>query len=456
MKIKTLIVCLILANLNFTNLHAQSALEKYINDGLESNNSIKQQNFLLEKNIFALEEAKRMFFPNVSFSTTYSKAKGGRTIDFPTGDLFNGINSTLNQITGTNTFPQLVNEQIQLNPNNFYDSKIRTDLPLLNSELIYNKKINKQKVHLQTEEVLLFKRELVKDIKTAYYQYLKSVKTVEIYSSALLLVEESRRINLSLFNNGKVNRSSVLRSENEVSKINTNLVDANKAKESAQYYFNFLLNRPLSEPIIIELLAEIPPKSGLIETDNNIENREELIKLKIGKEINDNQIKLDKSFIIPKVGTYLDMGSQAFNWQFNKQSLYYFWGISLEWNVFSSGKNSSKIKQSVAYQNSLIAQIDYVTSQLRTELKVKQNEMYTSLAEYEASKFQLKTSQTYYNDMIKSYKEGLVLYIELLDAQNQLTESQLKENIALYNTWISYVSVERANASFEIKKNNIK
>ena len=68
---------------------AQESLNVYINQALEANESIKQQDFQFERSLYALKEAKGMFLPSVTFSTTYTQADGGRTIDFPTGDLLN-------------------------------------------------------------------------------------------------------------------------------------------------------------------------------------------------------------------------------------------------------------------------------------------------------------------------------------------------------------------------------
>src|ERR1700756_4304780 len=98
---------------------AQSKLDEYIRDGLASNQSIRQQTFVLEKNMYALKEAKSMFLPDVTFSTAYTKADGGRTIDFPAGDLLDGAYATLNKLTGSNSFPQLQNQHILINPDNF-------------------------------------------------------------------------------------------------------------------------------------------------------------------------------------------------------------------------------------------------------------------------------------------------------------------------------------------------
>lgn len=430
-------------------LSAQSKLDEYIQEGLSSNQSIKQQTFMLDKNVYALKEAKSMFLPDVSFSTTYTKADGGRTIDFPTGDLLNGAYATLNQLTGTNSFPQLKNQRILLNPDNFYDAKFRTTLPILNAELIYNKRIKLQQVDLQKAEVLLYKRELVKEIKTAYYNYVKATNAIEIYASSLRLVEEGQRINTALFNNSKVNRTAVIRSTNEVSKINASLIAATKTAESARYYFNFLLNRSSADSILLDDIIELPKQDYL--PAGNVNVREELAKLRIAKDINSNLNGLAKSYLIPKIGTYLDLGSQAFDWQFNNHSRYYFWGVSLEWSLFSSGRHSYKIKQTIADRQSIEAQTDYVEQQLTTELKVRRNEMQSAVAEYNAAQSQLKTAQIYYDDVLKLYKEGMAIYIELLDAQNQLINARLNANIALFDTWISYAAVERANASFIIQ-----
>ena len=53
--------------------------------------------------------------------------------------------------------------------------------------------------------------------------------------------------------------------------------------------------------------------------------------------------------------------------------------------------------------------------------------------------------------MMKLYKQGMAIYIELLDAQNQWIDAQLQANIALYDTWIANTAIERANASFTIQ-----
>lgn len=430
------------------HLRSQNLLDDYVRQGLDANESIRQQNFLLEKSISALAEAKSMFLPNVALLSTYTKADGGRTIDFPTGDLFNGVYATLNQLTSSNAFPQLQNQRILLNPDNFYDAKFRITQPILNAELSYNKRIRSKQVDLQKNEVLLFKRELVKEIKTAYFNYLKAKNATKIYRSYLTLVTEGERVNQKLLDNGKTNRTALIRSQNEVSKINASITASLKTEESARSYFNFLLNRKLTDSIAVENITELPQ---YIASTENVAQREELSKLGIASEISKDVNGLAHSYLIPKVGASLDLGSQAFDWKFDKYSRYYLLGISLEWNLFAFGKNTHRVNQTIADQQAIQAQTEYVRQQLLTELSVKRADFESMIAQYEAAQSQLITSKTYYRDMSKLYKEGMTIYIELLDAQNQWVDAQLKSNMTLFDTWIAYTAIERANASFNLQ-----
>ena len=74
-----------------------------------------------------------------------------------------------------------------------------------------------------------------------------------------------------------------------------------------------------------------------------------------------------------------------------------------------------------------------------------------SLADYNAAQSQVASSQKYYSDMFRLYKEGQALFIELLDAQNQLVNAKLQLNISLFDTWIKATEIERANSSFIIQ-----
>lgn len=431
-----------------SQLKAQTALEDYVKLGLKNNESIQQQRFQLEKSVYALKEAKSLFLPSVTFMTDYFFAGGGRTVDFPAGDLLNPVYSTLNQLTNSNGFPQLENQSILLNPDNFYDTKFRTSMPLLNLEIEYNRRIKKDQVALQQIEVDIYKRELVKEIKAAYFKYLQSVEAIEIYDAAIVMLKESKRINESLFENNKVTRTAVLRAENELIKFQSIRENAIQTSRSAKAYFNFLLNRNLEDDILID--AGYSKAAVSLADSSSVSNREELEKLRIGTTINDQLLSLSKSYVVPKLSTFLDIGSQGFDLAFDDQTRYYFFGLSLQWDLFKGGKNLHRIKQAELDKKIIQSQSNYVETQLQLQFATSVHQFNGSLASYQAAVSAFVTAQKLYGDMLRLYKEGQALFIELIDAQNQLIQAEIQVNISLYETYIKAAEIERANASFNL------
>src|SRR5579871_2189328 len=123
-----------------------SILDNYVRIGLDSNLSLHQRNFDLQKARIGLQRAKAQFYPQVALNSEYTLADGGRTIGIPLGDLLNNVYSSLNQLTNSNRFPQLSNESIQFLPNNYQDSKIELTLPILNTDLQHNREVSSESI----------------------------------------------------------------------------------------------------------------------------------------------------------------------------------------------------------------------------------------------------------------------------------------------------------------------
>src|SRR5215203_6742345 len=78
---------------------------QYISMAMENNLVLKEKKLSLEKSLIALKEARSLFLPTSWLEGTYTLAQGGRSIDFPVGDLLNPVYKSLNQLTGSNNFP---------------------------------------------------------------------------------------------------------------------------------------------------------------------------------------------------------------------------------------------------------------------------------------------------------------------------------------------------------------
>lgn len=436
-------------------IHAQqtvneTVLDRYIQQAFANNQGLQQRNFQLEKSLLALKEAKAFFYPHVSLDGSYTKASGGRTIDIPIGDMLNGVYSTLNNLTNSNQFPQLPNQSVQLNPDNYYDAHLRTTLPLINTEIWYAQKMRKEAISLQQATVNVYKRELAKDMKTAYYQYYQAAKAVEIYQTAVAQVQENIRVNKSFLDNGVRNSTALTRAQAELQKIETSITEAKNKQQNAQAYFNFLMNESLTAPIILDSTLLAPVQ--LLSTDNtgSAANREELVQLTQQKKIADLQYRLSSSYLIPKLSTFLDLGAQNFDWKVNDQARYYIWGINLQWDLFAGGQRKYKAQQAASDRQVLEASYNETNSALQLQVNTAQNNYRTATASFANAQTQVQFAEKYYNDQLKVYKAGQLLYIELLDAQNQLTSARLQVAVAFAQVQTTLAEIERTQASYKL------
>ena len=90
----------------------EEAVDGLVADALQANLELEGAGANVAQRVAALDQARALYLPSLDLSARYSRASGGRTIDFPVGDLLNPVYASLNQITGTSQFPNVPNQQI--------------------------------------------------------------------------------------------------------------------------------------------------------------------------------------------------------------------------------------------------------------------------------------------------------------------------------------------------------
>lgn len=422
---------------------AQTVLDQYITEGLENNLVMKEKNIDLQRALLTLKDAKSFFLPSVDFGASYTLASGGRTIDFPIGDLLNPVYSTLNQLTGSTAFPQLDNVSEQFLPDNFYDARFRASLPVVNTDLIYQRQIREKQVLLSEYELKIYEANLIQDIKVAYFNFCTAHTAIAVIKSSQTLVEQNLKDNKSLLQNGKGLPSSVLRAESEVENINALLIEAESKKRNAAHYVNFLLNKTTESEVIFE--EQQPDISRLMELmeEEDLSYRTEYLQIQTAESIQKTAIKAEKSFWIPQVNTFADLGSQSFDWRFDQKSRYVIWGLNLSIPVFQGGRNRTQIYRSELGLKSIQNQKALLENKLSMDLQLTKNEVRTHQASLRSSDKKLESSAAYFRLIDRGFKEGTNSLIEYIDARNQLTQASLQKNINSYNLLKALSMLER-------------
>ena len=431
-------------------LVAQEPLNGYITEGLTNNLVVQQRTIALEQSLLGLKDARSLFMPRADLNSSYLSGEGGRYFDFPVGDLVNPAYSTLNQLLGSDVFPQVENVKGYLNPNNYYDAHVRTSMPLLNTDLIHNKRLQQQQVQLKDYEVDIYKRQLVKEIKQAYYQVLLADAGVRTYESALTLLQRNLAVSESLERNGKGVPAQVLRSRSELERIRTQLVTAKAQGANARRYFNFLLNKPMDSAVD----TQYDVRAALADTSQytvvDISRREELAALRTGVDLRNSQFKLADQYWVPKLGTFLDLGYQGIDWSTDSNADYYLFGVTLDVPVFNGLRNRNQRQRALLGVRTAELEETQVTNQMRLGADVARNDVDASLSALQSATAQEASARSYFNLIETGYREGVNTLIEYIDGRNQLTSSEVQLFVAYYTTLQRLAELERATATYPL------
>jgi outer membrane protein len=462
---------------------ASPILDNYLRIGLDSNLALHQRNFDLQRSLLDLKRARAQFEPQAGFSSQYTLADGGRTQSIPVGDLLNGVYSTLNQLTGTNKFPQVANQSVQFLPNNFQDTKMEITLPILNTDLQYNKAVNSEIINSRKADVDIYRRDLIHTIRQAYYQYLQTEKAVDVYSNALLNVKANLRVSEKFVENNMATRESVFRAQSQVSHVESSLIEAGNDRRNAAAYVNFLLNRPLDTPVLTDsaLLTDDTPAGprtklpllGSTDTPSNpdtklplpssavptasssnglssaIAGREELSRLKSTQNILASNLRWNQNYLIPKLNAFYDIGFQGFGYHFNGAQFYQLAGVNLTWNLFKAGDNKYKISQARIDIRSTDEQYRQLTDQLTLEQQTTVNNYASTVEALHALADEVRSARETYRLADKRYSEGNALQIELIDSRTQMTDAEIRLTLGRLAVLNRAADLERVEAAYQ-------
>jgi outer membrane protein len=427
---------------NLQNVQAQGVLDTYIKEAWQSSDAIRIKQVDVNKAILSLGEAQTYFTPVVTFGGNYTLAAGGRKLDFPIGDLLNPVYGTLNQLTQTNNFPRVENQNIQLLPNNFYDVRFRVQQPVYQPGIKKVNAIINETTGIYESDIKIYKRELAHDVQVAYAQYMQTGEGIAVLDKALTLLAEAKRVSESLYKNGVGLPSAVTRVDAEIATVQSERDRMVTLQTNAAAYFNFLLNRPFETAILADSSWTNLPPDPVLALDAQWE---EIFQLKSARNIAELQLDIQNLKRKPTVGAQLDIGSQAFNFGWGGYVLF---GLSFDMPVWNNGRNNYNVLKARYDIESLTMQETQATRQLQIRQFAATNSYSLAKRQYAAYATRIASMQTLYRDVNRRYKEGQANYIELLDAATQISRLETEQSLKRLEAWQSYADWVRATASY--------
>ncbi|MEM1322813.1 MAG: TolC family protein [Bacteroidota bacterium] len=437
---------------------AQSPLDGYIRQAMESNIALKQQNLSYQKSLAALEEARALFFPKVSIEARYSRASGGRTIDIPVGDLLNPVYDNLNRINeitspGAAAYPQIDNSRTYFLRSSEHETALRLAFPIFNSAILNNHRIQQDLSAAEQLSVEVYKRELVKEVKSAYYNYGKAVQAVLLFENTLLLVNENLRTTESLHKYDKVTVDVVYAAEVEVKRVEQQLAEAQRDAANAHAYFNFLLNRSFEEPVTLEasetLMKQVPLASVNEVIPQAQHRREELRQLDRYLSASASSVRLSKGENLPQLNLVADYGFQGTGYSFTSEDDYMIGSVVMSWPLFNK-PTSAKVQQARIERQILSERKTETSRMIGLQIINAYHDLQAASKSIELSQKEVTSANKAYRLVEKKFRQGQANLVELTNARTQKTNAEFGLIINQYDYLAKAATYERAAGSYNL------
>lgn len=434
---------------------AQSAsenhtLQGYVAQAIAQNVNLRREGIAVAGAAQRVRQAQGLFQPQVQLGATYTLANGGRLISIPVGDLLNPVYSSLNKLTGSGQFPQINNVSEQFLPNNFHETKIRIIQPLFNSDIYFNYKAQKELLSAQQARQAAFRNTLRQQVEVTYYQYLQAGAAVDVYRTTARTLTELLRVSQARLAAGLTTNDAVYSAKAQLAGNQRDLATAANRRQLARTSFNYLLNRPLDDSIIVEEPARPALAQELTALRTTaLSQRPELEQLARAEAASTLGVRQRRAArLLPQVNWVTDLGYQGFGYHFDvPQQRFQLMQFGLTWDLFRGGIKRSE--EQVARLN--LDDVQAQRADLVQQLQLQVTQAYDNLASARAADAaavaaQLNAEKSYVL-VRRRYEEGQAIVLELLDATARQTAAQLARAIASYDVYIREAELRQALAA---------
>jgi len=429
-------------------------LQGYVAQAIAQNVNLRREGIAVASAAQRVRQAQGLYQPQVQLGATYTLANGGRTINIPVGDLVNPVYSTLNTLTGSTRFPQINNVSEQLLPNNFHETKIRIIQPLFNSDIYFNYKAQKELLSAQQARQAAFRNTLRQQVEVTYYQYLQAGAAVQVYRTTARTLTELLRVNQARLAAGVTTNDAVYNTKAQLAGNQRDLITAANRRQLARTSFNYLLNRPLDDSIVVEEPARPAPSTGqplILSTlrTTALSQRPELEQLARAEAASTLGVRQrNAARFLPQLNWVTDLGYQGFGYHFDvPQQRFQFMQFALSWDLFRGGIKRSEQQVARLALDDVQAQRADLMQQLQLQVTQAYDNLGSARAAAVAADAAQLNAEKSYALVRRRYEEGQAIVLELLDATARQTTAQLARAVVGYDVYIREAELRQALAA---------
>ena len=339
------------------------------------------------------------------------------------------LNSTFGQQIlhgggGSSDFPIPI-EAILPRPQTFYELVMNVSQPIFTwgkvSNAVSLAKLGIQDVNLSLESA---RQNVAYQVSSAYYDVLVAVETIAMYEKALETQKRYLQQTRDFLEVGDGTRLDILRAQSQLATTEPELLMARHSLVQAEKTLNFLLGRPLEEPLStspVEAVEdfEAPPLDSVVQVA--VLNRPDLRQLNVEVDMYDKTVNVFKADFRPRMDLNGHYGFSTIRTGDIFDRNFESWRVSLVLSVpvFDGFKNRGVVMQYRSQKNRKEIESQKLAEQIRLQA-LQTLDACTSAAEvYRGREISLESSEEEERVTADQFDQGLVTLYELLDSNRR-------------------------------------
>lgn len=271
-------------------------------------------------------------------------------------------------------------------------------------------------------------------VRDSYYAALSASEGIVIVDSTLAITRNLANETREVYNVGFAEDIDVDQLDLLVSDLEASALYLKNQLIISHAYLKFYLGLNENDSVVLtdnmEGLIEVRHNSGLFINPFNVNQNVDFISLQKQKELSWLQVKLEKTYYLPKLSANIYYQTQAQRDQWNFFSSDGVWysssalGVTMEIPVFSSGQRRSRVKKAqIAYSQVEVSQ-KQLASSLNLQYDAAKNEYLNAYRVFENKQKNRKTAEKIYNVTTQKYVEGMASSLDILNTHNQFLNAE--------------------------------
>jgi outer membrane protein len=425
----------------------EDGLRQVLDDALAANLELRAGSAGVQQRVAALDRARARYLPVLDFDARYSVADGGRTIEFPVGDLLNPVYETLDDLLVQSgqpaSFPRVKNQQINLLLPHEQNTRVVVAQPIYEPRLAPAVEGSRQDLNRVEADLSGLRTRVIRDTKVAYYEWLAAQQQVLVFDATLDLAKSNLAANESLYRNGRITRDLVYRAEADLLEVEQNRLAAASRVAVARSYVNLLRNYPLPAPVpeasidqatverfrnrVVRRLAgrrlDVPVMQQVA-----TERRAEIQSLDAAIAGSLAEQDLARAAFKPTLAVGAEAGIQGEDYGVGPDERYVLASIVLRWNAFRGGADQAALAEARALTEQLRATRDLATQQVRLEVQRALERLEVADASIGTAEKRAEAAEAGFRIVARKRDLGQINQADFIDSRRTLTDAQLNLN----------------------------